>query len=59
MTERLAYTVAEVAELLGVSVAWVERAIADGAIPVVRRRAGGKRLISRASLDAFLAGEPS
>lgn len=50
---RLAYSVAEAAEALGMSRATVNVHIADGTIPSVK--IGGRRLIRRDALDALLA----
>lgn len=53
--ERLAFSPTEVAEALGVSRAWVYRRIDDGTIPSTK--VGGRRLITRATLDRLLGAE--
>jgi excisionase family DNA binding protein len=49
---RLAYSVGEVADALGVSRAWVNTHISDGTIPSAK--IGGRRLIRREALDSLL-----
>jgi len=49
------YTVAEVAELLGVHVQTVRAAIAHGELPAIAL--GRRRLVSRAVVERLLAGE--
>lgn len=53
--ERLAYSVSEVAEVLGMSEATVYVHLKDGTIPSVKL--GGRRLIRRDVLDALLRGD--
>lgn len=53
--ERLAYSVKEVSEVLGMSEATVNLHIKEGTIPSVK--IGGRRLIRRDVLDAILSGE--
>ena len=52
---RLAYSVGEVAEALGISRATVNAHIASGTIPSVKL--GGLRLIRREVLDSLLGGD--
>jgi excisionase family DNA binding protein len=51
---RLAFSPAETAALLGVSPAALDRWIKSGRVPSIKL--GDRRLISRAALDALLAG---
>lgn len=53
--ERLAYSVREAAEALGMSQATINLHISTGTIPSVKL--GGRRLIRRDVLDALLRGE--
>jgi excisionase family DNA binding protein len=53
----LAYTVAEAATYLGVSIQTVYRGIHAGTIPVVRMTPAGRMLIPRAALERLLRGE--
>jgi excisionase family DNA binding protein len=53
--ERIAYSVKEVAQMLGLSEASVNVYIKEGTIPSVKL--GGRRLIRRDVLDALLAGD--
>lgn len=54
-TGKLAYSVAEAAELLGVSRRTLDEALLRNEIPSVRL--GRRRLVPRAGLDAWLTGE--
>jgi excisionase family DNA binding protein len=56
-TERPALSVAETAELLGISRWLVQQAVRDGSLPSVR--VGRRILIPRVQLDALLAGQPA
>ena len=51
---RLAYAPAELADLLGVSRAWIYLRLDDGTIPSVKL--GAKRLIRASVIEALLAG---
>lgn len=53
-SERPALSVAETAELLGISRWLVQQAVRDGSLPSVR--VGRRILIPRGRLDAWLAG---
>lgn len=55
-TDRPTLSVAETAELLGVSRWLVQPAVRDGSLP--SRRIGRRILIPTARLDAWLQGEP-
>lgn len=54
-TERLAYSVREVSEMLGMSQASINLHIKTGAIPSAK--IGGRRFIRRDVLEAMLRGE--
>lgn len=54
-TERPALSVAETAELLGISRWLVQQAVRDGSLPSVR--VGRRILIPKVQLDALLAGQ--
>lgn len=56
-TERPALSVAETAELLGISRWLVQQAVRDGSLPSVR--VGRRILIPKVQLDAWLAGQAS
>lgn len=59
MTERLAYTIAEAAEAVGVSVTTIRRAIASGALPVRFLGQGRTRpSIDRDDLVAWIKAAP-
>ena len=53
-SERLAYSVREVCELLSVSRSWLHERTASGEIRSIR--CGGRRLYPRSVLDDLLAG---
>lgn len=55
MVERPTLTVAETAELLGISRWLVQQAVQNGSLP--SRRVGRRILIPRVRLDAWLAGQ--
>lgn len=55
--ERLAYTVAEAAEALGVNRQFLYRQLRAGAVPSVRL--GQRILVPRLELERVLAGQPS
>jgi len=57
--EPLVYTVDQAARLLGISRSHAYDLIARGEFPVATRQLGRRRLIPRAALDRYLAGEPS
>ena len=56
MNARLAFTIREVAEMLGVSKRTVYRLIRAGSLPVVELTPGGHKRIAVRSLDKLLAG---
>jgi excisionase family DNA binding protein len=56
-SDRPTLSVAETAELLGVSRWLVQQAVRDGSLP--SRRIGRRILIPAARLDAWLQGEPA
>jgi excisionase family DNA binding protein len=55
IAERTTLTVAETAELLGISRWLVQQAVRNGSLP--SRRVGRRILIPRIRLDAWLAGQ--
>jgi excisionase family DNA binding protein len=58
-TERMAYTLGEVAAMLGMSVATLYAERARGRLQTIRL--AGRRLVTRAALDAYIAtatGDP-
>lgn len=57
--EPLTYSVAQAARLLGISRSHAYDLIARGEFPVTTRTLGRRRLIPRAALDRYLAGEPA
>jgi len=56
--EPLVYSVEEAARLLGISRAYAYQLITRDKFPVRVRHLGRRRLIPRAALDRYLAGEP-
>jgi excisionase family DNA binding protein len=56
LAERLAYSPEEAAELLGISREFVHDLLRTGQLGSVK--AGGRRLIGKHHLEAFLAGQP-
>lgn len=54
--ERLAYTVAEAAEALGVNRQFLYRQVRAGAVPSIRL--GQRILVPRMELERVLAGQP-
>jgi excisionase family DNA binding protein len=54
-TERIAYSTTEVQSMLGIGKTLMFDLLAEGKIGSIK--AGNRRLITRAHLDAFLAGK--
>jgi excisionase family DNA binding protein len=53
MNQKIMYSRGEAAQMLGVSLRLIDRAIADGELPV--KRVGRRVLLSRTAIDNFLS----